>query len=351
MRQPDQKQKSQKPPKRASTFYYGLLQLTSRLWSRAKLWNSNGGQALEHRRRGSACAAAILSPGKASACIYRTRSIPSRRDAIAPTPNRRPRPRISGTSSSASEREKQEKHGAPPEQQAAPRRRRAARRRRRGGGRGAADVRAHRVPRVRGDGQRQRVRDQAVHGRRVGVRRPHRGHLLRRRHAHRLPPAVQVHPGQERVQRDDRDDGAGADGGVAQRRAFLRLLLRGQLLRAGQEPGGPAAGGGPARAALGRGQVRRRAPVRGLRGGRGRRRAGRAARRQPAGHQVGRRRQRGPRRGPGGLLRRGAVQLAVRVQRQGQRDMDALRRRQGRLSRQLKPLVSVIGACLCTSSI
>lgn len=137
---------------------------------------------------------------------------------------------------------------------------------------------------------------------------------------------VQLHPGEERVQRDDRDDGAGADAGGAERRAVLRLLLRGQLLRAGEEPAGPAAGGGAARAEVGRGQVRRCAPLRRLRGRLRRRRAGRAARRQPAGDQVGRRRVRRAQGRPDVVVHGGAVQLAVRVQRQGQRDMDALRR-------------------------
>uniref|UniRef100_A0A804MY12 Uncharacterized protein n=1 Tax=Zea mays TaxID=4577 RepID=A0A804MY12_MAIZE len=227
----------------------------------------------------------------------------------------------SATPSSCHPPEAVQAYGAPC--QPAPRRGAARRRRCRGG---AADVRAHRVPGVRGGGQRQRVRDPAVHGRHVDHHGAHRGHLLRRRHAHRLPTAVRLHPGQERVQPDDRDDGAGADAGVAQRRALLRLRLRRELLRAGQEPGGPAAGRGPARGPLGRGQVRGRAPLRGLRGGRRRRGAGGAARGQPPGHPVGRRRQRRAQGRPGLALHRRAVQLALRVHRQGQRDLDALRR-------------------------
>uniref|UniRef100_M8BC08 Heme-binding protein 2 n=1 Tax=Aegilops tauschii TaxID=37682 RepID=M8BC08_AEGTA len=49
------------------------------------------------------------------------------------------------------------------------------------------------------------------------------------------------------------------------------------------------------------------------------------AKNQAEGDQVGRRRVRRPQGRPGVRVHRGAVQLAVRVQRQGQRDLDALR--------------------------
>jgi hypothetical protein len=152
-----QEKKSQKPPKLAA--FYVLL---ARARTRAKRSKTSDVEAPAPR-------ASFLSAGPSRGIYHRSRSPASSHSA---TP-----------SSCHPPAAVQAAYGAPC--QPAPRRGAARRRRCRGG---AADVRAHRVPGVRGGGQRQRVRDPAVHGRHVDHHGAHRGHLLRRRHAHRLPP-------------------------------------------------------------------------------------------------------------------------------------------------------------------